>query len=354
MSTSKNILITGGFGFIGSALIRYLINNTKHYIINVDAITYASNQDSLSSIENNPRYQFEHVNICDADSINRILKEFKPHIIMNLAAETHVDRSIYDPSQFIKTNIIGTYNLLEQARHYWESLPIDRKKTFRFHQISTDEVYGDLPHPDEFELQQTTFLSFTESSKYSPSSPYSASKASADHLVRAWYRTYGLPVVITNSSNNYGAFQHPEKLIPKTIQNALSGNPIPVYGNGRQIRDWLYVDDHVKALFLVATRGTVGETYNISAQNELKNIQVINIICDCLEEYNLAKPHGVVQYKDLITFINDRPGHDKRYSVDATKIIQELYWRPEESFETGIRKTILWYVKNQIDLEVVM
>lgn len=344
MLNSKNILVTGGCGFIGSALIRYIINHTQHRIFNIDLLTYASNQDAISSESDNPRYQFAHENICDEDAMKRIFNDFKPDIVMHLAAESHVDRSIKTPNQFIHTNIVGTYNLLEQARVYWESLSDEKKDSFRFHHISTDEVYGDLPHPDEFNSTSDNLPLFTEHFSYAPSSPYSATKASADHLVRAWYRTYGLPVVITHCSNNYGPFQHPEKLIPKTIQNALSGSVIPVYGKGNQIRDWLYVDDHVSALLLVALSGKVGETYNIGGHNELQNIQVIMSICDILEECNAPKPEGLIQFQDLINYTDDRPGHDKRYAIDASKIKNELNWIPSESFETGIRKTILWYL----------
>ena len=344
MSNYKNILVTGGSGFIGSALIRHVIAHTNHSIINIDALTYASNPAALSAIDANSRYQFAHENICDEAAMKRIFEQFKPDIVMHLAAESHVDRSIKSPNQFIQTNIVGTYNLLEQARSYWESLSNDKKNNFRFHHISTDEVYGDLPHPDDLNVQSIPLPLFTEHSKYAPSSPYSASKASSDHLVRAWHRTYGLPVIITNCSNNYGPFQHPEKLIPQTIQNALMGKPIPIYGKGNQIRDWLYVDDHVKALLLAATQGTVGETYNIGGYNELQNIEVVHAICDALEELNAPKAIANHQFNDLITFVTDRPGHDKRYAIDAAKITRELGWKPEESFATGIRKTVQWWL----------
>lgn len=347
MSSSKKILVTGGSGFIGSALIRHVINHTDHLITNIDALTYAANSAALSSVKNNSRYRFEHENICDEVAIKRIITQFKPDIIMHLAAESHVDRSIKTPIQFIQTNIVGTYNLLEQARQYWDGLAADKKNHFRFHHISTDEVYGDLPHPDDLQEQGTELPLFTENSKYAPSSPYSASKASSDHLVHAWHKTYGLPILITNCSNNYGPFQHPEKLIPQTIQNALMGKPIPIYGKGNQIRDWLYVEDHVKALLEVAAHGAVGETYNIGGYNELQNIQVVHAICDALEELKLSNAVDCkYRFKELIAFVEDRPGHDKRYAIDATKITRQLNWKPQESFETGIRKTVQWYLEN--------
>jgi dTDP-glucose 4,6-dehydratase len=346
MSPYKRILVTGGSGFIGSALIRHVIQQTNHIITNMDALTYASNPAALISVMDNPRYRFEHENICDEIAIKRIITQFQPDIIMHLAAESHVDRSIKSPSQFIQTNIVGTYNLLEQARQFWETLSQDKKNSFRFHHISTDEVYGDLPHPDELKDPYSELPLFTENSKYAPSSPYSASKASSDHLVRAWHKTYGLPIVITNCSNNYGPFQHPEKLIPQTIQNALAGKKIPIYGKGNQIRDWLYVEDHVKALLEVATRGTVGETYNIGGYNELQNIQVVLAICDVLEELKIPSAIDKYRFNDLITFIEDRPGHDQRYAIDATKITNQLGWRPQESFATGIKKTVQWYLEN--------
>ncbi|WP_454781364.1 dTDP-glucose 4,6-dehydratase [Legionella sp. WA2022007384] len=343
MSNNKRILVTGGSGFIGSALIRHVIHHTEHFVTNIDALTYAANPAALYSVKNHPRYRFEHENICDESAIKRIFTQFKPDIIMHLAAESHVDRSIKTPIQFIQTNIVGTYNLLEQAREYWETLTPDKKNSFRFHHISTDEVYGDLPHPEDHQSSNIELPLFSENSKYAPSSPYSASKASSDHLVRAWHKTYGLPVLITNCSNNYGPFQHPEKLIPQTIQNALTGQPIPIYGKGNQIRDWLYVEDHVKALLEVVSCGIVGETYNIGGYNELQNIQVVHAICDALEE---MKGSSRFRFKDLITFTEDRPGHDKRYAIDATKITRQLNWKPQESFETGIRKTVQWYLEH--------
>ncbi|MBT3816489.1 MAG: dTDP-glucose 4,6-dehydratase [Methylococcales bacterium] len=332
------ILITGGAGFIGSALIRYLINHTEHAVINVDKLTYAGNLDSLADIENNSRYHFEQIDICNRDGIDRLLTHYQPDAIMHLAAESHVDRSIDGPAEFIETNIIGTYTLLEAARSYWSSLPTDKKNTFRFHHISTDEVYGDLDRPEDF---------FTETTAYTPSSPYSASKASSDHLVRAWMRTFGLPVLITNCSNNYGPYHFPEKLIPLMILNALEGKPLPVYGNGQQIRDWLFVEDHARALYLVVTQGVIGETYNIGGHNEMANLDVVNTLCQLLEEMAPNKPSGIQKYTDLITFVKDRPGHDLRYAIDATKIQQELGWIPTESFETGLKKTVHWYLDNQ-------
>ena len=332
------ILITGGAGFIGSALIRYLINHTEHAVINADKLTYAGNLDSLADIENSSRYHFEQIDICNRDGIDRLLTHYQPDAIMHLAAESHVDRSIDGPAEFIETNIIGTYTLLEAARSYWSSLPTDKKNTFRFHHISTDEVYGDLDRPEDF---------FTETTAYAPSSPYSASKASSDHLVRAWMRTFGLPVLITNCSNNYGPYHFPEKLIPLMILNALEGKPLPVYGNGQQIRDWLFVEDHARALYLVVTQGVIGETYNIGGHNEMANLDVVNTLCQLLEKMAPNKPKGIQNYTDLITFVKDRPGHDLRYAIDADKIQQELGWTPVESFETGLKKTVQWYLDNQ-------
>jgi dTDP-glucose 4,6-dehydratase len=333
-----NILITGGAGFIGSALVRYLIEHTSHHILNIDKLTYAGNLDSLISIEKNERYQFLQLDICDEVEIAAAFNHYKPDVVMHLAAESHVDRSIDGPASFIETNIIGTYKLLEVSRKYWLSLDSETKKTFRFHHISTDEVYGDLHHSNEM---------FTENTSYDPSSPYSASKASSDHLVRAWHRTYGLPVVITNCSNNYGPFHFPEKLIPLIILNALSGKALPVYGDGSQIRDWLYVDDHVRALVCVATKGAVGETYNIGGHNEVKNIDVVYKICDLLEQFMPNKPQGVSSYRSLISFVKDRPGHDLRYAIDASKMQNELSWTPLENFDTGMRKTVQWYLNNE-------
>lgn len=334
------ILVTGGAGFIGSALIRHIINNTSDSIINVDKLTYAGNLDSLVSIENSNRYFFEHVDICNRADLERIFVKYSPDIVMHLAAESHVDRSITGPADFIQTNIIGTYNLLESARHYWLNLEEARKKRFLFHHISTDEVYGDLDKVDEL---------FTEETAYNPSSPYSASKASSDHLVRAWFRTYKLPCVITNCSNNYGPFQFPEKLIPLVIRNALKGDKLPIYGLGDQIRDWLYVEDHASALYLSATKGIIGETYNIGGNNEKTNLEVVEAICDIL---NVLVPKSQ-DYKKQIHFVKDRPGHDKRYAIDTRKIEKELGWVPEETFETGLMKMVKWYINNQLWCEQV-
>jgi len=330
--------VTGGAGFIGSAVIRHIIQNTNHTVLNVDKLTYAGNLESLALVENNERYQFSHTDICNREALDHLFCEFSPDAVMHLAAESHVDRSISGPLDFIETNIIGTYQLLEATCKYWLSLSDDAKQKFRFHHISTDEVYGDL--------EGTTDL-FTETTSYSPSSPYSASKASSDHLVRAWHRTYGLPVIVTNCSNNYGPYHFPEKLIPLMILNALQAKALPVYGNGQQIRDWLFVEDHARALYKVVTEGLVGETYNIGGHNEKANIDVVHSICALLEELAPQKPEGVEQYKDLISYVTDRPGHDVRYAIDASKIKNELGWVPEESFETGLRKTVEWYLNNQ-------
>ncbi|ENW09573.1 MULTISPECIES: dTDP-glucose 4,6-dehydratase [Acinetobacter] len=332
------ILITGGAGFIGSAVVRHIIQNTKNEVLNVDKLTYAGNLESLISVADNPRYQFSQTDICDRAALDKLFETFQPDAVMHLAAESHVDRSITGPYAFIETNVIGTYQMLEASRAYWLGLSDEKKAAFRFHHISTDEVYGDL--------EGTTDL-FTETTSYSPSSPYSASKASSDHLVRAWNRTYGLPVLVTNCSNNYGPFHFPEKLIPLMILNALQAKPLPVYGNGQQIRDWLFVEDHARALYTVVTQGVVGETYNIGGHNEKANLDVVYAICDLLEELAPKKPEGVAQYKDLITYVKDRPGHDVRYAIDATKIKDELNWVPEESFETGLRKTVEWYLNNK-------
>jgi len=332
------ILVTGGAGFIGSAVIRHIIQNTEHQVLNVDKLTYAGNLESLISVADSQRYQFSQTDICDRAALEHLFQTFKPDAVMHLAAESHVDRSISGPFAFIETNIIGTYQLLEAARNYWLNLPKELKNKFRFHHISTDEVYGDL---------EGTADLFTETTSYSPSSPYSASKASSDHLVRAWHRTYGLPVVVTNCSNNYGPYHFPEKLIPLMILNALQGKPLPIYGNGQQIRDWLFVEDHARALYKVVTEGAVGETYNIGGHNEKANIEVVHAICTLLEELAPNKPEGVQQYKELITYVTDRPGHDVRYAIDASKIKKELGWEPAESFESGLRKTVEWYLSNQ-------
>lgn len=330
-------LITGGAGFIGSAVIRHIIQNTEHEVLNVDKLTYAGNLESLSSISNYSRYQFSQTDICNRAALDQLFTDFQPDAVMHLAAESHVDRSISGPYAFIETNIIGTYQMLEASRAYWLGLNEKKKATFRFHHISTDEVYGDL--------EGTTDL-FTEKTPYAPSSPYSASKASSDHLVRAWNRTYGLPVLVTNCSNNYGPYHFPEKLIPLMILNALQGKALPVYGNGQQIRDWLFVEDHARALYTVVTQGQVGETYNIGGHNEKANIDVVLTICSLLEELAPNKPQGIERYRDLITYVKDRPGHDVRYAIDASKIERELGWTPKESFETGLRKTVEWYLNN--------
>ena len=334
----KRILITGGSGFIGSALIRYIINQTQYSVINIDKLTYAANQSSLKEVENNPRYAFEQIDICDLKALERIFNKYQPDAVMHLAAESHVDRSIKGAADFIQTNIVGTYTLLEVVKNYWHTLDEAKKSAFRFHHISTDEVYGDLEETDDL---------FTEATPYAPSSPYSASKASSDHLVKAWHRTYGLPTIITHSSNNYGFYQYPEKLIPFMTLNALEGKSLPVYGNGLQIRDWLFVEDHAKALYKVIKEGKVGETYNIGGNCEKANIEIVRTICSLLEELVPNKPEGVARYEDLITYVKDRPGHDVRYAIDATKIRCELGWKPQETFESGIRKTVEWYLNNQ-------
>jgi dTDP-glucose 4,6-dehydratase len=333
------LLITGGAGFIGSAVIRHIIDNTNHSVVNVDKLTYASNLESLESVKNSDRYSFEQVDICDAAKIKRVFNENQPDVVMHLAAESHVDRSIDGPGEFIQTNIVGTYVLLEGARDYWSNLSNDKKDSFRFHHVSTDEVYGDLESTDDL---------FTEETSYAPSSPYSATKASSDHLVRAWQRTFGLPTLITNCSNNYGPYQFPEKLIPLIILNALEGKDLPIYGNGKQIRDWLYVDDHARALVHVALTGEISETYNIGGHNELQNIEVVRIVCSILDELVPSKLDSIDRYEQLITYVDDRAGHDVRYAIDATKIADELNWTPDETFATGIKKTVQWYLDNQI------
>ncbi|MCR9849287.1 dTDP-glucose 4,6-dehydratase [Vibrio antiquarius] len=331
------ILVTGGAGFIGSAVVRHIIRDTQDTVINLDKLTYAGNLESLVHVSESERYYFEQVDICDRAELDRVFSEHQPDRVMHLAAESHVDRSIDGPAAFIETNVMGTYHLLEAARQYWSGLEDARKSTFRFHHISTDEVYGDLEGTDDL---------FTETTSYAPSSPYSASKASSDHLVRAWQRTYGLPTLVTNCSNNYGPYHFPEKLIPLMILNALDGKPLPVYGDGMQIRDWLFVEDHARALYKVVNEGEVGETYNIGGHNEKANIEVVKTICALLEELRPDKPAGVESYESLITYVKDRPGHDVRYAIDATKIAQELGWTPEETFESGIRKTVEWYLNN--------
>ncbi|MBV1919092.1 MAG: dTDP-glucose 4,6-dehydratase [Pseudomonadales bacterium] len=330
-------LVTGGAGFIGSAVVRHLITNTSHDVVNVDKLTYAGNLESLRAIESSNRYQFEQADICDSPAITALFNRHQPDIVMHLAAESHVDRSIDGPAAFIQTNIVGTCVLLEVARSYWNELEANKKASFRFHHISTDEVYGSLGEQGLF----------TEENRYEPNSPYSASKASSDHLVRSWKETYGLPTLITNCSNNYGPYHFPEKLIPLVILNALAGKPLPVYGEGNQVRDWLYVDDHARALVHVAIEGVLGETYNIGGHNEKQNIEVVKTLCELLEELAPNKPEGVDRYESLITYVADRPGHDIRYAIDASKIQRELGWVPEETFETGMRKTVQWYLDNE-------
>lgn len=397
------ILVTGGAGFIGSAVIRHIIENTRDSVVNLDKLTYAGNLESLLEVSSSERYAFEQVDICNRAELDRVFKEHQPGAVMHLAAESHVDRSIDGPAEFIETNIVGTYTLLEAARAYWNALDSERKQAFRFHHISTDEVYGDLPHPNDepmdchaapllaetepviasaakqsmdchgLQPRSDVLPLFTETTSYAPSSPYSASKASSDHLVRAWLRTYGFPTLITNCSNNYGPYHFPEKLIPLVILNALEGKPLPIYGKGDQIRDWLYVEDHARALYKVVTEGKIGETYNIGGHNEKQNIEVVETICEILNELrpretatsqaprsddevienvppviaSAAKQSTVSSYKSLITYVTDRPGHDRRYAIDASKIAKELNWQPEETFESGIRKTIQWYLDNQ-------
>ncbi len=334
---SKTIVVTGGAGFIGSALVRFLINETAHTVVNFDKLTYAGNLESLRSVEDSERYHFVQGDICDRGTVSALFEQYQPDFIMHLAAESHVDRSIDGPGEFIQTNVVGTYELLEAARSYYNGLSETKKADFRFHHISTDEVYGDLGE---------TGL-FTEETSYEPSSPYSASKAASDHLVRAWHRTYQLPVVLTNCSNNYGPYHFPEKLIPLIILNALEGKQLPVYGDGKQVRDWLFVEDHARALYKVVSEGKLGDTYNIGGFNEKQNIEVVTTICNHLNDLIKDKPANLTDFNELITFVTDRPGHDVRYAIDATKINKELGWHPEETFESGILKTIQWYLDNQ-------
>ena len=337
MKDIRTILVTGGAGFIGSELVRYLLKSSKYRVVNIDKLTYSGNLQSLESIKNNSNYHFEQVDICDENEFQRVLIDNKPDIIIHLAAESHVDRSIDGPKDFIQTNIVGTFNILEQSKIYWKLLKGEKKDNFRLLHVSTDEVYGDLEGTDDF---------FSEKTPYDPSSPYSASKASSDHLVRAWYKTYNLPVLITNCSNNYGPYQFPEKLIPHIILNALAGKDLPIYGDGKQIRDWLYVNDHVQALMIVALNGQIGETYNIGGNNEIQNIEVVTIICNLLDELIPDKLNGLSSFSNLITYVQDRPGHDVRYAIDASKINNDLEWEPKEDFLTGIRKTVQWYLDN--------
>ncbi|MGL4899823.1 MAG: dTDP-glucose 4,6-dehydratase [Shewanella sp.] len=336
------ILVTGGAGFIGSALVRMLISQTHCHVLNLDKLTYASHPDALADIAANERYQFVQADISDRAKVDAIFQQFQPDVVMHLAAESHVDRSIAGPAAFIQTNIVGTYTLLEAARHYWLQLDASPKARFRFHHVSTDEVYGSLGESGLF----------VETSAYDPSSPYSASKASADHLVRAWHRTYGLPVVITNCSNNYGPYQYPEKLIPLIVNHALQGKPLPIYGNGQQVRDWLYVEDHVNALWLVATQGQLGQTYNIGGLNERSNLEVVQHICDLLEELVPTHPQSLAMnglgFRQLIHHVVDRPGHDVRYAIDASKIQRELGWQPLTAFDSGLKKTIEWLVAQYV------
>ncbi|UNK62865.1 dTDP-glucose 4,6-dehydratase [Buttiauxella ferragutiae] len=332
------IIVTGGAGFIGSAVVRHIIEETSDEVLVIDKLTYAGNIESLAPVSGNTRYSFHQIDICDRAALDAVFQDFQPNAVMHLAAESHVDRSIDGPAAFIETNIVGTYVLLEATRHYWNQLASFAKQTFRFHHISTDEVFGDLHDTESL---------FTETTPYAPSSPYSASKASSDHLVRAWLRTYGLPTIVTNCSNNYGPYHFPEKLIPLVILNALEGKPLPVYGNGCQIRDWLYVEDHARALYKVLTEGESGETYNIGGNNERKNIDVVKTICCLLDEIITTKPAQIEHFEELITYVTDRPGHDLRYAIDASKIERELGWKPSETFESGIRKTVEWYLANE-------
>lgn len=332
------ILVTGGAGFIGSAVIREIIKNTDLEVVNIDKLTYAGNLESLPGMDSIDRYSFEQIDICDEKALALVLEKHKPNMIMHLAAESHVDRSIDGPRSFINTNIFGTFCLLEQARRYYEKLEGENKSYFRFHHISTDEVFGDLDGLDTY---------FTETSSYAPSSPYSATKASSDHLVRAWGRTYGLPIIVSNCSNNYGPYHFPEKLVPHIIINGLAGNSMPIYGDGSQVRDWLYVEDHAKALLKILLEGEIGETYMIGGNNEKTNLEVVSFICDVLDEYVSEKPNNIKSFRELISFVKDRPGHDSRYAIDASKISKELSWSPNESFESGMKETVLWYIDNR-------
>ena len=334
----QKFLVTGGAGFIGSAVVRHLINDLNHEVVNVDKLTYAGNLESLEAASDSLLYRFEQVDICDQKEVERVFAEHRPDKVLHLAAESHVDRSIDGPAAFIQTNLVGTYVMLEVTRQYWMNLDAEKQAGFRFHHVSTDEVYGDLKESEEL---------FTEATPYAPSSPYSASKAGSDHLVRAWHHTYGVPVILTNCSNNYGPWQFSEKLIPQVILNALSGQPIPVYGKGDQIRDWLHVEDHVCALVKVVLQGRVGETYNIGGHNEYSNLKVVQKICAILNELVPNHPHGISGYEDLVSFVTDRPGHDQRYAIDSTKIQKNLGWFPSKDFEVNLRKTVEWYLNNK-------
>ena len=338
MEINKKILVTGGAGFIGSAMVRHLIDRTNSTVINVDKLTYSGNLQSLESVKNNKNYFFENVDICNINDLDRVFNEYQPDVIVHLAAESHVDRSIDSPAEFIQTNVIGTFNLLESAKGYWKELKGHKKENFRFLHVSTDEVYGDLEGTSNF---------FTENTPYNPSSPYSASKASSDHLVRAWFRTFKIPVLITNCSNNYGPCQFPEKLIPHIILSAQKGEKLPVYGDGKQIRDWLYVEDHVRALLAVLIMGEPGHTYNIGGNNEIQNIDVVKRICTILDSKIPSQLNGLKSFSELISFVKDRPGHDQRYAIDASKIQTEIKWSPKENFDSGLEKTISWYLANQ-------
>lgn len=330
----STIFVTGGAGFIGSAVVRHLLRDTHAHVVNIDKLTYAANLESIPDAEANPRYAFEKQCICEAGSLRKLFEKYQPVAVMNLAAESHVDRSIDGPGEFIQTNIVGTFTLLQEALRYWRALSPDRRSQFRFLHISTDEVFGSLGKDGYF----------TETTSYSPNSPYSASKASSDHLVRAWRETYDLPTMVTNCSNNYGPYHFPEKLIPHIIIKGLAGEPLPVYGDGQNIRDWLYVEDHAKALTLVLERGAVGETYNVGGRNERTNLHVVESICDLLDEMS---PRTASSRRGLISFVADRPGHDRRYAIDASKLERELGWRADENFESGLTKTVRWFFDNR-------
>ncbi|HEV2154435.1 dTDP-glucose 4,6-dehydratase [Bradyrhizobium sp.] len=337
----STIFVTGGAGFIGSAVVRHLLRDTQARVVNIDKLTYAANLDSIPDAEANPRYAFEKQCICEAASLRKLFEKYQPAAVMNLAAESHVDRSIDGPGEFIQTNIVGTFTLLQEALRYWRALTPDRRSQFRFLHISTDEVFGSLGKDGYF----------TETTPYSPNSPYSASKASSDHLVRAWRETYDLPTMVTNCSNNYGPYHFPEKLIPHIIIKGLAQEALPVYGDGQNIRDWLYVEDHAKALALVLERGMVGETYNVGGRNERTNLHVVKSICDLLDELS---PSGTGSRRSLISFVADRPGHDRRYAIDASKLERELGWRADENFESGLTKTVRWFFDNRMWWEAIL